>query len=52
MRKHLNNLIWKSPEWVKNILFGLMVISVIAGMFIASTFVFWVKIQLAYFLFN
>lgn len=52
MFKHIQHIRWKAPNWVKNIMFGLGVISVMALMFVVSTGMFWLKIQAANFMFG
>lgn len=52
MFKRIHHLLCKAPDWAKNIMFGLGVISVMALMFVVSTGVFWLKIQAANFMFG
>lgn len=52
MRKVLNRMFTQLPDWMKNILFVLATILVIVSMFAFSTFMFWLKIQAASFMFG
>ena len=52
MRKHLEHLWWKSSDFVKNVLVGLLFITFFAPCLVASSFGFWLQIQLSNYLFN